>query len=94
MTEALNESQLLNLHKYLHNPNIKFVILNGKRIPIFTNRLGLRFIQIGDIKYIQQNPNKCTRYGAMAKNGHTITWGIRSGKWDLVVDNKIEVFNG
>jgi len=90
----MTEAQLLNLHKYLHDPTIKFVTFGTTKVPIYENRERLRFAQIEGVKYIQQNPRKDTAYGKMAQNGHKITWGIRDGKWDLVIDEKIRVLNG
>ncbi len=87
----MNSSQLLNLHKYLHDTKIKFVTYDGMRMPISVNRTGVRFLIIEGTKYIQQNPNKDTSWANMAKQGHTITWGIKPGKWDLIVDNEIKV---
>lgn len=89
----MTEAQFLNLHKYLHDPNIKFVTFEGNKVPIYQNREGLRFATIGGVKYIQQNPKKETSYGKMARNGHHVTWGIKDGKWDLAIDDTIKVFS-
>ena len=88
----MKETELLALHGHLHDKNIQAIRYQGVAYPIFKNREGLRYVTINGIKYIQQNPNKDTTYATMAKNGHKITWGIREGKWDLIVDNKVERF--
>jgi hypothetical protein len=90
----MTDIQVKNLHGFLHNATIKFMTINGNRIPIYENREGLRYIVVNGVKYIQQNPKKETSWGKMASNGHRITWGIRDGKWDLIVDDQVKVFNG
>lgn len=90
----MTDIQIKNLHIFLHNPTIKFMTIDETRIPVYKNREGLRFIIVNGVKYIQQNPKKDTSWGKMANNGHRITWGIRDGKWDLIVDDQIKVFNG
>ncbi len=89
----MTEIQFLNLHKYLHDQTIKFVTFENQKIPIYQNQQGLRYIVIKGVKYIQQNPKRDTSYGRMASNGHHVTWGIKDGKWDLAIDDKIKVFS-
>lgn len=85
----MTRSQLLNLHHYLHDSNIKSITYNGNSIPFVCNTQGLRYCTIDGVKFIEQNPALNTAYGRMAKEGALVTWGIRPGPWDLVIDDAV-----
>lgn len=84
--------RFLILHRYLHDSALTSVTYNGQNVPFFTNKTGMRYCIIDGVKYIQQNPQKPTSYGQMARNGHKITWGIKDGKWNLAIDDQVKHF--
>lgn len=78
----------------LHS-SVPSVLIDGNLYVFMTNSNNCRYVVIDDVKYIQQNPVANTLYGYMAREEKAkITWGIRPGKWDLIVNNKILVFEG
>lgn len=54
----------------------------------------VRGLDIGNYRFITQNPNKGSRWAKMAQAGHQITWLIHqpSNKWIArIVDGKVEL---
>jgi len=86
------EEKLIAIHNAIHDISVTKVTIDGKDYPIKVNPGNLcRCVEMYDITYMEQNAYKATsKYAFMAQNGHKITWGIRGGPWQLVVDGKIE----
>ena len=53
------------------------VELEGKPYPIYQTKSGLRNVNYSGIFFIEQNPQKNSRYAQMALDGHKILWGIK-----------------
>ena len=54
-------------------------------------RSGLRCVSISGIFYIEQNPNKSSRWAKQAQSGHQIMWGIKGRVYILqVVDGNFK----
>ena len=83
--------QLVKLNAAIHDPKIKSITIDGDQHDVNYSTQGLRYINHHGIKYIQQNPYKDTFYASMARIGQKIMWGIRPGKWILVIDDEVKV---
>lgn len=91
----MTKEDFLQLNQILHSNNTVY-LYKQQRLPIQVNTLGMRYVIIDGIKYIEQNPypKTPTEYSAAKQKGSKITWGIRNGgSWDLVVDNQVIRFN-
>ena len=85
----LTKNQLIRISNFLYNNYISHIIVNKKTYDIQSNTKGLRYITIDGTKYIQQNPEKNTEWGVAARAGKKVTWGIRDGKWALIIDSEV-----
>lgn len=88
----LTDNQLLAIHRTIHS-KASGVKLNGSIFNIqLASQTNCRFIQFGDIKFIEQNKNNNSFYAQEACAGSTITWAIPKAvghKWGLIKDNQI-----
>lgn len=65
------------------------VELGGRLYPIHQTKTGLRNVTYSDIWFIEQNPQKDSRYARMAQEGHQILWGLKKRTYVLrVIDRK------
>ncbi|MFX0205517.1 MAG: hypothetical protein ACFFDT_05985 [Candidatus Hodarchaeota archaeon] len=65
------------------------VELEGETYHIHKTRTGLRNLTHEGIWYIEQNPQKSSRYAKMAQEGHQILWGLKGRTYILrVLDGK------
>ncbi len=56
----------------------KSVDVEGKEYLIHrTSKTGLRVVYAGEVRFIEQNPEKASQWAAMAKEGHRIMWVIK-----------------
>lgn len=83
----------LEIHRALHmgSPSVQ---LDGKTYEFETPKYAkYRFLDINGIRFQKQNKSKPSKYGAMARAGHLITWGIRPSpkEWVRIIDDKVEV---
>lgn len=86
----LTNEELLHIHNFIHS-NLESFLFRGRKYSIQLSKMDkLRFVIINNIKYIQQNPKNTSEHAIRAKKGEKITWGIRNGKWILIVNNKVE----
>jgi hypothetical protein len=46
-----------------------------------TSRQGLRFLIVDEYTFLEQNPEKNSVWGKMAKDGHKILWIINEGNY-------------
>ena len=66
--------------------NQESVMIEGKRYPIRkTHRLGLRIVEAGQYVFLEQNPEKDSRFGAMARKGKKILCVIEDGDYAAFV---------
>jgi hypothetical protein len=83
------------IHDAIHNEDIhKVNIPNEQGIwtdyPITLAANGCRQIIYNQIRFIEQNKKKSTKFAMLANEGHQITWGIRdTSKWIYIFDRKI-----
>lgn len=89
----LTSTQVQNIHEAIHGTAVA-VWINSQRYPVeLSPRSHCRFIQVGELKFIEQNPESPSTYAALAKEGRAITWAIhktRRGPWGRIVDGVIE----
>ncbi|MFX0124622.1 MAG: hypothetical protein ACFFAE_13400 [Candidatus Hodarchaeota archaeon] len=65
------------------------VELGGRLYPIHQTKTGLRNVTYSDIWFIEQNPQKDSRFARMAQEGHQILWGLKKRTYILrVMDGK------
>jgi hypothetical protein len=90
----LTEHQILTIHKVLHSKH-SGIKINSKIYNVQTApNTGCRFIQFGNIKFIEQNKDqtKTSVYAQEARQGAEITWAIPDKvgyRWGLIKDSKI-----
>lgn len=71
------------IHNAIHS-DAKEVVIDGKTYPIKSGKL--RYMDLGDTRFMEQNPNKLTPYAKRAQAGHKITWGMAYPHWLRVED--------
>ncbi|MBX5477432.1 MAG: hypothetical protein IRZ19_00035 [Pyrinomonas methylaliphatogenes] len=56
-------------------------------------RSGVRYIELGaGLRLVEQNPNKESRWAALARQGHRIAWVMRDGEYlARIVDGSITI---
>lgn len=89
----MTNDQMLLIHKVIHklvtpHNGVKF----GDQNYMVRTRAGkgLRYIQIADTMWIEQNPAKSSDSAARARAGARITWGIRdTGPWAHIENEQI-----
>lgn len=89
----LTSEQIIKVHNVIHSDKIGIKFSNQIFYKRHTPITGCRYITIGNIKFIEQNPNKDSFYSKEAQRGNTITWAIpnqKGHKWGLIINNKIE----
>lgn len=90
--DAQTRTRWLIIHNAIHNPRAVAVKLGGIKYPVQRTGGGLRFINWGDRKFIEQNPESASRYAVRARQGHKITWAIPhqlGPSWTLIEDGVI-----
>ncbi len=59
--------------------------------PVRTMKAGFRAVKIENFLFMQQNPNKGSKWAKLAREGHKITWILESGVYVArVFDGKYE----
>jgi len=56
----------------------------------YTSNLQLRYCDIGDVRYQEQNPYKHTEYANRALRGEKIIWGMKTGKWLSIINGELK----
>jgi len=46
-----------------------------------TPRAGLRFEEVGEYSFLEQNPRKASHWAKMAREGHRILWVMRGRRY-------------
>ncbi len=46
-----------------------------------TSKLGLRVVELGSLTFLEQNPEKNSVWGRLAREGHRILWIIEDGDY-------------
>ena len=66
------------------------VEINEVTYPIkITSRAGLKYIEIDEFKFMEQNPNKSSKWAKMAQNGTRIIWIFKGRSYHArVVEGK------
>lgn len=72
----------------------KSVEVDGDKYSVSrTSKTGLRVVYAGEVRFIEQNPEKASHWAAMAQEGHRIMWVIKDGKYIAQVrDGKFHDF--
>lgn len=90
---------LLNIHDAIHDNSIESINIEGTQYDISTvNRpygYGIksmvRRLRYKGITFVEQDPEMGSVYGGLARAGHKVTWGMRSGaNWILIVDDEVK----
>mmetsp|Transcript_61101 Transcript_61101/g.177130 ORF Transcript_61101/g.177130 Transcript_61101/m.177130 type:complete len:706 (-) Transcript_61101:161-2278(-) len=84
------DTDALAIHDAIHSAAVSVMLSDGKNVSVEKGKL--RFIQVGDIKAMEQNKAKPSKWSTMAKEGSKITWFVRGGpsQWGRIVDGKID----
>ena len=74
--------------------NQESVIIEDKRYSVRkTPRMGLRIVEAGKFVFLEQNPEKDSRFGVMARQGKKILWVIEDGDYAaFVIDGEYHGF--
>jgi len=86
----LVDSELLEIHNAIHQESITSVTIRGDVHQIRSKDTGCRFVQVGEVTFIEQNKKKNSKYGRMALEGHALTWIVKMGRWGLIIDKDIK----
>ena len=90
----MSDDHIKKLCRALHS-SVASILIDNQLYVFMTNSSNCRYVFVDSVKYVQQNPLAKTIYGFMAREEDAqVTWGIRPGKWDLIVNNEIKVFEG
>lgn len=85
--EALKEASLKIFEAIFTNQH--GVEIDGRLYPIHQTKTGLRNVTYSGIWFIEQNPQKESRFAKMAQEGHQILWGLKKRTYVLrVMDGK------
>lgn len=84
----LTEEMVRMIHKAIHSEAIS-IEFESQTFPIRGGGRALRFVEIGGIKFIEQNPNTGSIYANRAKLGARITWGVKHGEWVFVQNDEL-----
>jgi hypothetical protein len=57
------------------------VQIKDEEYSIRRTRTGLRFVEIGEHVFLEQNPEKDSRWGELARQGHKILWVLEGRKY-------------
>lgn len=88
----MEKEDIAKIHEAIHQ-NKPFVMIKGNSYPLSVSRNNnCKFIQVGDIKFMEQNPKTGSQYAQMANQGHKITWGIEDkyGYLYRIIDDKVD----
>ncbi len=77
-------SRAINIFEALFSDQEKVELEEGS-YRIGTTRGGLRCITVDGIFYIEQNPDKGSRWAKQAQAGHQIMWGLKGRVYVLQV---------
>lgn len=80
----------LAIHNAIHS-DIPILTIAGVPHFITIGSNGCRKLIWHHITFMEQNKNKDTTYGARARNGEKITWGIRPSNWILITDKEVDL---
>lgn len=71
------------------------VEINGRHYDVSLTTGGLRYITVGDVRFIEQNPRTGSWWATKAIQGSKILWGIReNGQYAYrVVDGKVKILD-
>ncbi|MFX1515342.1 MAG: hypothetical protein ACFFC6_03475 [Promethearchaeota archaeon] len=85
--ESLKEASLKIFEAIFTNQH--GVEIEGRLYPIHQTKTGLRNVTYSGIWFIEQNPQKESRFAKMAQEGHQILWGLKKRTYVLrVMDGK------
>lgn len=58
-----------------------------------TPRVGLRFVEVDELSFPEQNPRKASHWSKMVREGHMILWAVRGRRYLATVrDGKFHDF--
>jgi hypothetical protein len=86
--DKLKRNALLIYDAIFHDKDS--VEIDGTVYPIkFTSRARLRKVTLGDLLFIEQNPDKSSQWAQKAREGHEIMWVMKGRKYLVrVMDGK------
>jgi len=76
------------IHRAIHS-DVDSVEIEGIKLPIRLFKGKWRSVDLGSIKYAEQNRDKDNIYTEKANKGHKITWGMRYGDRWIYVENEV-----
>jgi hypothetical protein len=79
------------IHKAIHS-SAKFVAIEGIQFPVKLFKGKWRSIDLGNIKFAEQDRDKSSIYADKAKKGAQITWGMRyADRWIYVEGDTVKM---
>ena len=75
---------------FIFSDNEYAIIDNMNVTKRYTSNLQLRYCDIGDVRYQEQNPYKHTEYANRALRGEKIIWGMKTGKWLSIINGELK----
>jgi len=86
--QTLSEEQVLSIHNALHSKCNK-IELEGSTYNLLDSKYHdkVRYVHVGEWKFLTQNPEKKSYYGFKAKAGSEITWIVYPEKirsWGMI----------
>lgn len=90
--DALTTKRYRLIDRAIHLGDRDSITIANESLPVNTAKNGLRYITWEDKTFIQQDPQRNTQYGRLAKKKR-ITRIMRSGgqRWGLMIDGDIEL---
>ena len=75
---------------FIFSDNEYAIIFNQNIKKGYTPNQQLRYCDIGDVRYQEQNPYKHTEYANRALRGERIIWGMKTGKWLSIINGELK----
>ena len=87
---TLLKTVALNVFKDLFEDNEQHISPSGQIYKRQVHSNGIRSFCVNNFTFIEQNPNKPTHFGRLAKEGTQIMWVVppKSTRWSKVVDGE------
>lgn len=88
--DLITANRYLLIHKAIHNPKSKYLVIAGEKLEIKTDRYGARCVKWIPGLFIQHLPMGTSSLSRLAAQGRQVTHIKRTGEeWGLIIDKKI-----
>ncbi|MGQ4876514.1 MAG: hypothetical protein ACP6IY_20815 [Promethearchaeia archaeon] len=81
---SLDKEDIKNIAMAIYDAifnNLENVKIENNEIPIKKFSSGIRYIDYGGYRFIEQNRNKPSQWGKKARKGHKIMWVIKGRRY-------------